>query len=307
MEMQLRTLNKLTDDNLVMQLQAWKEHDQERPLRLLVCGLGGIGKSTLVNCLLQANWAKEGAYGTTSIVNKYERTTKRGIKLCIFDTPGFGDVDHSDESIIDEAIKKTEGKVDLVLYCLSLGSPSPRLVGADANTIKIVTRIFKSEIWKKAVIGLTCANLLAEKCTAECYKAVIEEMKCRLQDELRKNKVSEEMISQLPIMTAGHTNPILKYEEDTAWNDRLFLEVLRQVDPSKIPVILQTRWNWSDILVTVEKNELRGASFGYGVGGSLALTVVGGAVGILAGAVMDAGIWLKDDVHEVRVTKRRQE
>ena len=115
------------DDQLELNLQAWKEHAQERPLRLLVCGLGGVGKSTLVNRLLQLGnekWAEEGMHGkaTTSVVSKYERTTERGIKVCLFDTPGFNDVELSDEEVVAMILKETEaqteGKLDLVLFCL---------------------------------------------------------------------------------------------------------------------------------------------------------------------------------------------
>ena len=223
-----------------MHLQAWKEHAQEWPLRLLVCGLGGVGKSTLVNRLLQLKdekWAKEDKFGrpTTSVVSKYERTTERGIKVCIFDTPGFSDVDITDRAIVEMIMKKTESRLDIVLYCMSLADPYPRVLRADIDTLKILTQAFTTNLWKKAIIVLTDANKLAEwKQNADDYLAVVENIKYNLKQVLRKLNVSEEVISQLPIVTAGHTNPILKYEEDKspqAWDDRLFLEMLKRVDP----------------------------------------------------------------------------
>ena len=66
--------------------------------------------------------------------------------------------------------------------------------------------------------------------------AVIEIIKYNVREVLHKQEVSESIISQLPIVTAGHTNPILKYEEDKspqAWDDHLFLEILKQVDASE--------------------------------------------------------------------------
>ena len=89
-----------------------------------------------------ARWLepKEGFGGaiTTSVVSKYEGTTERGIKVCIFDTPGFGDV-LSDEKIIAMMLKETEsqtkGKLDLVLFCLSLGNTCVQEVHTKAEVL----------------------------------------------------------------------------------------------------------------------------------------------------------------------------
>ena len=85
-------------------LQAWKESSHERPLRVLVCGLSGVGKTTLINRLLQSEERgekrKSGGENTKAVL-KYETTTnKSGVKVCIFDTPGFNNANVRDETII---------------------------------------------------------------------------------------------------------------------------------------------------------------------------------------------------------------
>ena len=133
--------------------------------------------------------------------------------------------------------KETESKLDTVLYCISLDG-SAQVQVQHANFIakmKILTEAFTTNFWEKAIIVLTFANILADtKQNADDYLAAVENIKNLIKRVLRKLNVSEEVISQLPIVTAGHTNPILKYEEDKspqAWDDRLFLEMLKRVDP----------------------------------------------------------------------------
>ena len=272
-----------SEPELQLQLQTWKKHVQEIPLRLLVCGLGGVGKSTLVNRLLQLGdekWAEEGDCGkaTTSVVSKYERTTEKGIKVCIFDSPGFSDIDLSDKDIIDMVKKKTEGKIHLLIYCISLDHPA-RVKRSDIKALKIITEAFTNEIWSKAFIVLTFANKLAEtKQTADDYFTVIENIKKGFKEVLCREKVHEEIISSLPIVTAGHTDPILKYEEDKspqAWDDRLFLEMLKRVDPSVLPALFECRWSWADFI----KIYVKGVRVTIGAGILLgAVTVIGGAI-----------------------------
>ena len=180
--------------------------------------------------------AEEGVGGRviTSTVSKYERTTERGIKVCIFDTPGLGGADVSDKEIIAIMEKETESKLDIALYCISLASAS-RVQHGDIHALKTLTRAFTTNFWKKAIFVLTYANILADMIqNADNYLKVVEHIKNQIKQVLRQLNVSEEVISQLPIVTTGYTNPILKYEEDKSpevWDDRLLLEMLKRVDP----------------------------------------------------------------------------
>ena len=111
----------------------------------MVAGLGGAGKSTLVNRLFgQAeNVAKEGCAGqmTTQAVRRYNHTLKNGVKAIIFDTPGFDDPDIQEHRIIAEVKSETEGKLDLVIYCLSIERKGARVTNADIKAICLLTRV----------------------------------------------------------------------------------------------------------------------------------------------------------------------
>ena len=169
--------NAQEDENTDL-LQAWRESSQERPLRVLICGQGGVGKSTLINQLLQLEGegrAEEGIKGgaMTTAVSKYETTTKSGVKVCLFDSPGFGDVDIKDETTIAMMVHKTEKKLDMFFYCIGLNG-SARVQQGDIQAIKKVTGVFTEKIWKNAIIVLTFANVFEERvANVEEYNATI--------------------------------------------------------------------------------------------------------------------------------------
>jgi small GTP-binding protein len=271
------------DDDVKRHMEEWKKVAQERPLRVMVCGLGGVGKSTLINRLLQLEegekWAEEGMTGgaTTSVVTKFEKVTKSGIKICLFDTPGFGDIDITDEKIIAMMEKETDKKLDVFFYCISLEGAA-RIQQPDVTAIQRMTQAFSHEIWKKAVVVFTFANALEEKKkNADEYQMVIERIKEKIKETLGKQHIPEDIIKEVPMLTAGHADAILRYEAEECklfggWDSRLFLAALKQVDPAVLPALFEVRWSWKDL----------GAALGGGGGGA----ATGAGTGAVAGAVV---------------------
>ena len=260
-----------------------------------------VGKSTLVNRFLkleEGNRAKVGRSGgaTTIDVSEYESSIERGLKVRFFYPPGFIDVNHPDEGIVATILEKTESKLDLFLYCISLSHPT-RVQQSDASAFQLLTRSLGSEIWNKAVIVLTFANALEDnKKDADEYLEVVKCIEGNVHKVLRDNGVSEEILSKLPVVTAGHTNPILKYEKNKSpetWEDRLLLAALKQVDPSVFPTLLQFHFNWTDVKATLAGAGGLGIVCG-GVGTAIGagVGVVGGPVGVAIGAVVGGGIGL---------------
>lgn len=291
--------NTALERELRMHMDTWREAANERPMRVLVCGLGGSGKSALVNRLLQLKkderWAEEGRRigAATSIVSKYERSTERGMKVCLFDTPGFDDIDMSNEEIIARMEDKTEKKLDLLLYCVSL-SGAARVQQSDIQAIKIMTQAFSSDIWKKAMIVLTFANEFEKNvASAAEYKETITQIEESMREVLRNDAyISEDIISEMPIVTAGYTDSVLKYDADECesaggWSNRLFLKALERVEPAMFPALFEVRYSWKD-LVAAMRGVIIGAGFCAGIGAIAGAPF--GFVGAAIGATIGTGI-----------------
>ena len=279
--------------------EAWMRA-KERALRVLVCGIGGVGKSTLINRLLQLEGGKkvaeEGMEGKakTSNVSKYERITKRGIKVCLFDSPGFEDADISNEEIIAMMSNETKGALDVIFYCFTLDNPA-RVQKGDIRAIQLMTETFGEDIWKKGVIVCTFANNLEEKKgNAQDYFEVINNIKLKVKEVLQtKCRVPGDIVEKLPVLTAGHTEPILRYEAEDcknfgSWDNRLFFAAVDQVDPAVFPAMFEVRYSWTELLALIGEGSAVGGIVGGLVGGVVG--AMGGPIGATAGIAAGAAI-----------------
>ena len=210
----------------------------------MICGKGGAGKSSLVNNLFELQCgedeADEGIIGgpTTLQVKPYERTTKFGDKIFVFDSPGFGDFRMTNEDIIHEMVQATDKKVDLILYCISLGGGCR----VDTRAFRNITQAFSSEIWRKAVIVLTFANMLQQKKpNLEEYEQIIKNIGDNIAKTFEKVLVEPDTAGCVPIETAGYKDVHLLHE-DMEWRDRLFISALRKVWTEKLPSLFEVRY-----------------------------------------------------------------
>ena len=231
-------------------------------------------KSTLINHLLQLEedemWAEESLRGNlaTTIVRSYEKITKRGIKVLLFDTPGFDNLRLSNDEIITMMRKETNKQVHLVLYCISLSS-SARVQHGDVRAFQAM-QIFSDKLWENTIIVLTFANDLASRKNKEDYLILIRTITDEIRHVLKEDvHVNEEVANNIPIVTAGYTEP--KLPDTDKWDNHLFLKALEQIDPKVLPALLETRIDWKQFIL--------GAVFGA-IAGALS-----GAVGSIAGPI----------------------
>ena len=126
-------------------------------LRILVTGKTGQGKSTLINGILGAQVAVEGARATrcTTRVEMYSKTIN-GVPIKVFDSPGLQDSTENEEEYI-QGMRDTCQELSLILYCTKM--INTRLTDDDKNAMKKLTEAFGESFWKYAVFVLTFANM----------------------------------------------------------------------------------------------------------------------------------------------------
>ena len=133
--------------------KAWAH---QRELRILVSGKTGQGKSSLINGILGAHVATEGAGAKrcTTEVEMYSEVIK-GVPVKVFDSPGLQDRTSNEEKYI-QGMRQTCQELSLVLYCTKM--INTRLTDDDKNAMEKLTRAFGESFWKYSVFVLTFAN-----------------------------------------------------------------------------------------------------------------------------------------------------
>ena len=197
----------------------------ERPVRILITGKTGTGKSALINGIVGADVATEGENlkrGTYEV--KEFDLTRNEVKIVIWDTPGLQDT----VEVQGEYMKKMQsagcGNADLVLYCTRMDDT--RLRVDDIEAIKKLTAGFGKDMWRHALFILTFANKVdktikrpkkgepkkseeeIQKIQSEYFKQRIREWKEMLGEALREAGVSKKVADKLIPVPAGYDKQV---------------------------------------------------------------------------------------------------
>ena len=293
-----------------------------RGMTLVTAGQSGVGKSTLVQNLLRladndadTPIAEQSPDSVTKVVKPFIGYIN-GVKITIVDMPGLAAAsDDEEKKTIAELIKVTEGGSDMLLYCANM-SPSGKLNKLDRKIVKLLTSVFKPEIWERAILVLTFGDIVKERnqkrgttaktptvetamnSYAEAFGKILANSTNQvkvipvLKGEGAELRPAKEIAAVVSSETPGEEIlPGMK------WDMCLYEEVLKKCKCDAIPSILK-------IIIEpvpdyVQKEADKGANRGTiggifggaaagGIAGGIAGGVVGGGVGAIPGAIVGA-------------------
>ncbi|CAN8237766.1 unnamed protein product [Cochlearia groenlandica] len=128
-------------------------------LNILVLGKSGVGKSALINSILENQKATIDAFGLSTTSVREISETVGGIKLTFIDTPGLKSaaMDQSTNAKMLTSVKKAMKKFppDIVLYVDRLDTQARDL--NNLPLLRTITASLGSSIWKNAIVTLTHA------------------------------------------------------------------------------------------------------------------------------------------------------
>ena len=167
----------------------------------MVTGRIRQGKSKLVNSLIGERVAKEGA-GPRSVTHHIESFTQdiQGAQVTLVDTPGFSDLNKSDDNIASEIRQEIgDEPIDLILFCVRMDGALER---DDYRIMRILTWVFGQSIWEHVVFVLTFANNV--KADLGMFTQTQADWEGMLREYAHtKGGVQADIAEQIPVVVAG--------------------------------------------------------------------------------------------------------
>ena len=177
-------------------------------VKILVMGLTGTGKSSLINSMMGdfVAVAQAGA-NPVQTETQHHKGEHDGIKVKIYDTPGFGDEALSDKEILKDIFVKNAPKkgYDLILVALRMDNRFDMNVGM-LSSLKQYQHMDRGNKWERTIVVLTFANSLVEQLKNNPRQYTGEQIKNELQvqkEQFQKRFQKQTGKDDIPFVLAG--------------------------------------------------------------------------------------------------------
>lgn len=178
----------------VLFLRKIQASNEAPSLRLMVVGVTGSGKSTLVNTILGKEVAEVGdSIDSVTSQVRIHRGVISGVNVLVCDTPGLQDSKRNEMEHL-QTMRTRCNDPDLIIFCQNVND---RWKEDHLETVSKFTQEFGSGFWKRAVVALTHADRLHNK-DSEYGKRKLQEWTIYFQNQLVQVSVPEEIAREVP-------------------------------------------------------------------------------------------------------------
>jgi predicted GTPase len=145
------TLDAITPTDILTHYAQQDKEQAERvaqsvePLRILILGQVGAGKSSLINALFGEIKSAEGLLPTTPEITPYVLERDGLQQAIVLDSPGYGGLTHDK---VPDALKQEWAKVDVILMVCNAAQAARQ---ADAQQLDAIRRYFQEECQNQAL------------------------------------------------------------------------------------------------------------------------------------------------------------
>ncbi len=221
------------------------------PLVLVLAGKKGIGKSTLINNLLDLK--EEEMAVTSNDINPTTVETKvyngeiRGVPLKVVDTPGLGIVSGGNgerHNTMAQLTIKTGEKGDVLLYCVCINIGCS-IDSTDIEILRLLRWVFGKGLFQHCILVFTMANIRAQLHNGVEMEGRMQTCAVHFHKALQKAGIPDIQVTTIQSNRDDKYKGILAIpagsDEDDEWKGPLIWEVVRKCNPSATRSLLKIK------------------------------------------------------------------
>lgn len=211
-----------------------KFESSRKEFSFLLVGRTGVGKSSVVNALIDCDIAPTDPYEATTMEVKSYESEINGIQFTVIDTPGLcDDLDEqgNDQNYLELMSSKVK-QVDAMWFVSPLNEP--RVRSDEKKGIKLISEAFSSNVWEHAVIVFT----FADKVDRSEYAVALQRRTELIRKEIAQY-TGTEIADKVPSVAVSNKNETTP--DGQKWLGELYVKVLEKISERGVtPFFLAT-------------------------------------------------------------------